>query len=325
MTAVPSVRGPIDSADLGTVLMHEHVFVLNPEMQNNYPEFPDPWNEEYRISDAVDQLTELKARGIDTIVDPTVWGLGRYLPRIVRINEQVDINIIPATGIYTYNDVPFQFHYTGPGLLFDVPEPMVELFTKDIREGIADTGVKAAFLKCAIEEPGLTPGVERVMRAVGQTQAETGVPITVHTHPASGSGVVAQRVLSEEGADLSKVVIGHSGDSTDLEYLTQLADAGSLLGMDRFGLDVLLPFDDRVNTVAELAKRGYAEKMVLAHDASCYIDWFPEEAKKAAVPRWNYNHISDDVLPALRERGVSDEQIHTMLVENPRRYFEASA
>lgn len=324
MTAVPSVRGPIDSADLGAVLMHEHVFVLNTEMQNNYPGFPDPWDEEYRISDAIDKLTELKARGIDTIVDPTVWGLGRYLPRIVQINEQVDINIIPATGIYTYNDVPFQFHYTGPGLLFDVPEPMVELFTKDIREGIADTGVKAAFLKCAIEEPGLTPGVERVMRAVGQTQADTGVPITVHTHPASGSGLVAQKVLAEEGADLSKVVIGHSGDSTDLDYLMKLADAGSLLGMDRFGLDVLLPFDDRVNTVAELAKRGYAEKMVLAHDASCYIDWFPEEAKQAAVPRWNYNHISDDVLPALRERGVSDEQIQTMLVENPRRYFETT-
>src|SRR5699024_3087796 len=121
MTAVPSVRGPIDSADLGTVLMHEHVFVLNPEMQNNYPEFPDPWNEEYRISDAVDQLTELKARGIDTIVDPTVWGLGRYLPRIVRINEQVDINIIPATGIYTYTYGQFHCHYHAPAPVLHHP------------------------------------------------------------------------------------------------------------------------------------------------------------------------------------------------------------
>lgn len=322
MSSVETVRGPIESPDLGTVLMHEHVFVLDTEMQQNYPDYPNHWDEDARVADAVRKLQECSSRGIDTIVDPTVIGLGRYLPRVQRINEQVDLNIIAATGIYTYNEVPFQFHYTGPGLLFDVPEPMVELFVKDIREGIADTGVKAAFLKCAIEEQGLTPGVERVMRAVGQAHVETGAPITVHTNPHTESGRVAQRVLAEEGADLSKVVIGHSGDSTDLDYLCALADAGSYLGMDRFGIDVLLPFEDRVNTVAELARRGYAEKMVLAHDAACFMDWFSEEGKQAAVPNWNFTHISDDVIPALRERGVTDEQLTTMLVDNPRRYFE---
>jgi len=133
---------------------------------------------------------------------------------------------------------------------------------------------------------------------------------------------VAQKVLAQEGVDLSKVVIGHSGDSADLDYLRTLADTGSYLGMDRFGLDISLPFDARVNTVAELAKQGYAEKMVLAHDAACHFDWFPPGAVAAAVPNWNYNHISDDVLPALRERGVTEGQITTMLVDNPRSYFE---
>lgn len=324
MAAVETVRGPIDTAALGRVLMHEHVFVLGAEFRQNYPGFPDQWDEQARIDDAVQKLRDLRSRGIDTIVDPTVIGLGRYIPRIQRVNEQVDINIVAATGIYTYNDVPFQFHYTGPGLLFDVAEPMVELFVKDIREGIADTGVKAALLKCAIDEPGLTVGVERVMRAVGQAHVETGVPITVHTNAHTRSGLVAQKVLVEEGVDLSKVVIGHSGDSADLDYLRTLADAGSYLGMDRFGLDHLLPFDARVDTVAVLAKQGYAEKMVLAHDAGCYFDWFPAEAAAAAVPNWNYNHISDDVLPALRERGVIEDQITTLLVDNPRCYFEVT-
>ena len=91
--------------------------------------------------------------------------------------------------------------------------------------------------------------------------------------------------------------------------------------MDRFGLDVLLPFEERVDTVAELCRRGYTERVVLAHDASCSIDWFPAEARKAAAPNWNYRHISEDVLPALRERGVEDAQITTMLVDNPRRHF----
>jgi phosphotriesterase-related protein len=325
MSTVETVRGPVDTSALGQVLMHEHVFVLGTEIRQNFPDFPNHWDEEARVADAVTKLTECKKRGIDTIVDPTVIGLGRYIPRIQRVNEQVDINIVPATGIYTYNEVPFQFHYVGPGLLMEAPEPMVELFVKDIREGIADTGIKAAFLKCAIEAQGLTPGVERVMRAVGQTQVETGVPITVHTNPHTQSGLVAQQVLASEGADLTKVVVGHSGDSTDLNYLCQLADAGSYLGMDRFGLDILCPFEDRVNTVAELARRGYAEKMVLAHDAACFIDWFTEEGKAEAVPNWNFTHISDDVLPALRDRGVTDDQITTMLVDNPRRYFEPGA
>lgn len=322
MPTVETVRGPVDTGDLGATLMHEHVFVLGEEMRQNYPHFPNVWDEDGRVRDAVEKLSVLPPRGIHTIVDPTVIGLGRYIPRLQRINAEVDVNIIVATGIYTYNEVPFQFHYTGPGLLFDAPEPMVELFVKDIREGIADTGVRAAFLKCAIEEQGLTPGVERVMRAVGASQVETGAPVTVHTNPHTGSGLVAQRVLAEEGADLSKVVIGHSGDTTDLDYLCKVADAGSYLGMDRFGLDVLLPFEQRVDTVAEMARRGYAERMVLAHDAACFIDWFDEDAKAAAVPNWIYTHISDDVLPALRERGVSDSDITTMLVDNPRRYFE---
>ncbi|MFE0750992.1 phosphotriesterase [Gordonia sp. NPDC058843] len=319
MATVHTVTGSIDSGDLGNVLVHEHVFIVGEEFRQNYQ---DDWDEDDKVAEAVRDLTELKELGIDTILDPTVLGLGRYIPRIQRIAEQIDLNIVVATGLYTYNDIPFQFHYAGPGMLFDVPEPLVTLFTRDLTEGIADTGVRAAFLKCAIEAQGLTPGVERVMRAVGQTSAQTGAPITIHTDPHSQSGLVAQKVLAEEGADLTKVVIGHSGDSVDLDYLMKLADAGSILGMDRFGLDLLLPFEDRVNTVAELCKRGYADRMALAHDAACFIDWFDHEAKKQALPKWNYRHISEEVLPALRERGVSEADITTMLVDVPRRYFE---
>ena len=315
---VPTVTGSIPVEQLGRTLAHEHVFVVGEEFRQNYQA---DWDEEEKIAQAVRDLNEVKSLGIDSIMDPTVIGLGRYIPRIQRIAEQTDLNIVVATGIYTYNEVPFQFHYSGPGLLFDVPEPMTEMFVNDIENGIAGTGVKAGFLKCAIEEQGMTPGVERVMRAVAQAHVRTGAPITVHTNVHNRSGLEAQRVLREEGADLTKVVIGHSGDSADLDYLMELADAGSILGMDRFGLDVLLPFEQRVDTVAELAKRGYADRMVLAHDASCFIDWFDSQAKAQAVPNWNYRHISEDVLPALLERGVSEEQIQTMLVDNVRRYF----
>jgi phosphotriesterase-related protein len=198
---------------------------------------------------------------------------------------------------------------------------MTDMFVADISEGIAGTGVKAAFLKCAIDEPGLTPGVERVMRAVAAAHRRTGAPITVHTHPHTRSGLTALRVFREEGVDLAKVVLGHSGDSDDIGYLTELAETGAYLGMDRFGLDVLLPFERRVATLAWLCQRGYAEKMVLSHDAGCHYDWFPAGVMDVVAPRWHYTHIHDEVLPALRDRGVTDQQIDTMLVGNPRRYF----
>jgi phosphotriesterase-related protein len=115
--------------------------------------------------------------------------------------------------------------------------------------------------------------------------------------------------------------MAHSGDTDDLDYMTRLADAGCLLGMDRFGLDILLPFERRVAAVAALAARGYAGRMVLSHDVSCHIDWFPPGLIGVFAPNWHLDHLLDDVLPALREQGVSEQQIEEMLVANPRRYF----
>ncbi|HLK19210.1 MAG TPA: hypothetical protein VKT81_09645, partial [Bryobacteraceae bacterium] len=183
MANVNTVRGSRDSSELGVTLMHEHIFVLSTEIMQNYPE---AWgDEERRIAEATARMNELASRGVQTVVDLTVIGLGRYIPRIQRVAAGTSLNIIVATGIYTYNDVPFYFHYRGPGTVLDGPELMVEMFVRDIRQGIADTGVKAGILKCATDAPGMTPGVERVLRAVAQAHRETGVPISTHTHAQS--------------------------------------------------------------------------------------------------------------------------------------------
>jgi phosphotriesterase-related protein len=307
-----TARGTIDTAHLGVTLMHEHVFIMTTEIALNYPE---AWgDEEKRVADAIARLNELKSRGVDTIVDLTVIGLGRYIPRIARVAAATDLNID--------NDIPFRFHYEGPGGLLDGPEIMTDMFVRDIEEGIADTGIKAGILKCATDEPGLTPGVERVLRAVAQAHKRTGVPISTHTHAGLRRGLEQQRIFEEEGVDLSRVIIGHSGDSTDVGYLEELISAGSYLGMDRFGIDVILPFEERVNIVAQMCERGHADRMVLSHDANCYFDALPEQLVPQMAPNWNYLHIHNDVIPALKERGVTDEQLHTMLVDNPRRIFE---
>jgi phosphotriesterase-related protein len=320
LSTVNTVRGPIDPADLGVTLMHEHIFVLSTEIMQNYPEV---WgDEEKRVAEAVTRLNELSSHGIKSVVDLTVVGLGRYIPRIQQVARQTPVNIIVATGIYTYNDIPFYFHFRGPGTPFEGPEPMIDMFVKDIQQGIADTGVKAGILKCATDSPGMTKGVERVLRAVAQAHRQTGVPISTHTHARSKRGLEQQRVFREEGVDLSRVVIGHSGDTTDLDYLQELIANGSYLGMDRFGIDTILPFEERVNTVAQLCERGHANKLVLSHDAACFNDWLPERDLPAILPNWHYLHIHNDVIPALKKRGVTHEQLQTMLVDNPRAIFE---
>src|ERR1044072_4548856 len=199
MARINTVRGAVDTDQLGATLMHEHVFVLSPEIMQN---FPANWgDEEKRVADAIARLNELKSRGVDSIVDLTVIGLGRYIPRIVRIAQATRINIIVATGVYTYNDVPMYFHFQGPGTELGGPEMMVDMFVRDITEGIAGTGVKAAILKCATDQPGVTPGVERVLRAVAQAHRQTGVPISTHTHAHTRRGLEQQAIFREEGVD----------------------------------------------------------------------------------------------------------------------------
>ncbi len=318
-STVNTARGAIDTADLGVTLMHEHVFIMTSEIMENYPE---AWGDgAKREADAIARLNELKSRGVDTIVDLTVIGLGRYIPRIARIAAATELNIVVATGLYTFNDVPMYFHYLGPGAPLGGPEIMTEMFVRDIEHGIADTGVKAAILKCATDEPGVTPGVERVLRAVAGAHRQTGVPISTHTHAETKRGLEQQAIFAEEGVDLSRVVIGHSGDTTDIAYLEELIAAGSYIGMDRFGVDAFLSTEDRVNTVATMCERGHADRMVLSHDASCYFDALPEATLPVALPNWHYLHIHNDVIPALKERGVTDEQLTTMLVDNPRNIF----
>jgi phosphotriesterase-related protein len=319
MPQVNTVKGAIDVLKLGRTLMHEHIFVMSPEIQQNYPE---RWgDEDSRIQDAVERLCNLKAQGIDSLVDLTVIGSGRSIPRIRQIADQINLNILVAAGLYTFNELPLYFQGRERGSRSRGSRMLLDMLVKDILEGIAGTNVKAAILKCATDRQGITPEVEIVLRTVAQAQLATGAPIYTHTYAKNRSGLDQQRIFQEEGVDLSRVIIGHCGDTMDFGYLEMLLEKGSYIGMDRFGIDTILPFKSRVDVVAHLCRKGYAGKMVLSQDAACYMDWFQDESLTAAVPNWNYFHILKDVVPALRERGVTEDQIHTMLVANPARIF----
>jgi phosphotriesterase-related protein len=196
------------------------------------------------------------------------------------------------------------------------------MFLRDIRHGIGETGIRASVLKCVTDEAGITPAIERVLRAIADAHHETDVLISTHTAAVHRRGLDQQDFFRKAGVDLGNVLIGHSGDTTDLAYLEALIDNGSYIGMDRFGLNGHgnPTFEERVDTVAQLCERGYADRMVLSHDTLCYTDCYDP----AEFPDWHYNHIPDDVLPALLDRGVTQAQIDCMLIENPRRIFGAT-
>jgi phosphotriesterase-related protein len=316
---IETVRGPIDASALGVALPHEHVFILRPEMVQNLRHcFGAPyWDEEVRVADAVAKLSVARAGGIETIVDPTVLGLGRYVPRIQRVNAQVDMHILVATGIYAFLELT-------DFLATRTDEFIVEMFVRELREGIDDTSVKAAFLKCAVEHHGIIGDVPRILGCIAAAAVETGAPVMVHTNAAAQTGRLALDFLTERGVDPRRIVIAHAGDSNDLDYLRALADRGAWLGCDRYGIEHFNPTPDRIRTLIALIGQGYADRIHLSHDGACFYDFM------AGNPSFADEHpdllrISKSLLPALREAGVTERQIEQMMVDNPRSFFSPAA
>lgn len=308
-----TLHGEIDPVELGATLMHEHLFIRDPDVAHNAD---TGWDADVQVERAREWLAQLHAGGISTVVDLTVIGLGRSITAMLRAAEGSPVHVVAATGIYAFHDVPTYFRYRKSAVL-------VDHLVREIEERIVGSSVRAGVLKCATDVAGVTPGVEKVLRAVAKAHRRTGVPISTHTDAGTRRGLDQLRIFDDEGVDPSRVVIGHSGDSTDLDYLEQIAATGAYLGMDRFGLDPLLGFEQRVDTVAELCRRGRADRMVLSHDVACYTDSFSDEVLARAYPNWHPLHISRDVLPALRARGVTEQQIEQMLIGNPRTILAA--
>jgi phosphotriesterase-related protein len=325
MPTVPTTAGDTDVADLGVVLMHEHVFIRTEPLQLGWPGFGG-WDTEAEVAAARERLGQLRQAGVGTILDMTVPGLYRDPALIARAAHDTGMKIMFATGYYTYDNLPFPFHYRGPGKILDDGDAMLQsLFERDVTTGIGDTGFRAAVLKVVTDEPGMTPDVERLALAVAAVHGRTGTPICTHAHAPTKRGLDQQRVLASRGVDLGRVVIGHSNETTDLGYLEQVMDNGSYLGWDRCGLGVAVPLDAQLDTLAKMCDRGYAGRIVLSHDKSSFIDWFTNAEQDFVLPDWQFTYIHTALLPGLRERGISEDQIEQMLVRNPRDFFTGPA
>lgn len=312
---VQTVRGAVRKEDLGPALMHEHIFIASPEgiVNHNHSWGEAWWDEERRVAEAVAKLKEIHELGIRTIVDPTAFGLSRNVRRIARVNAQVDLHIVVCTGIYAFAEVPAYLKYRPA-------ENLAEIFTREIEHGIDDTGIRPAFLKCAIESYGVIGDVPLILDAIALSQTATGVPVMVHTNGKAQTGRLALAELTARGVDPTRIVIAHAGDSNDMGYLMALADAGVMLGFDRFNT----PFNTdeaRIRSIVELIGAGYIGQLHLSHDASTFNDFMQHNPPFAGADV-NYTHIHRNVLPKLLEAGVSDAQLETLFVANARRFLD---
>lgn len=303
---VATARGEVAADQLGLTLMHEHVFLLSPGLLINWPHVFDT---EREVRRATDMLDAAYGAGVRTIVDLTTIDLGRDLHLLAEVARRTQMQIVVATGVHL-NPPPY--------LRRRVPDRVVELFVHDIVHGIAESGIHAGVIKVASGSQ-VTEQNRVHLRAAARAHLETGAPISTHADAAAHTGQAQLAIFDEEGVDLSRVVIGHCGDSTDLAYLRGLMDAGATIGMDRFGTGIGADTDARVATIAELCASGYADRMVLSHDTSCYSDTLPWSVRQAKLPSWDFTMLSLEIIPRLRSAGVTEAQLLAMTAQNPAR------
>jgi phosphotriesterase-related protein len=318
--SVQTVEGPIDASEMGLTLIHEHFFSGDEAVTAQWPHVRDH-EQEYSL--ALEAAEAIKGHGVKTVVEPTAMLLGRDVRTLKRLASDTGLQIVSCTGIYTYDHLP-QF------LANRSEDFMADLFVHDIEQGIQGTDVRAAFIKCAADEPGVNERIEKIHRAAARAAVRTGAPIMAHSRPASGTGSRQVEIFLEEGVAAEKIQIAHTGDTDDLDYIERLLEAGVWIGMDRYGLDIFLPTDRRNATVLALLERGYAERMFLSQDfdipIAAGLDWFPPEVIEqmqagGAAPNWSMTFLFESVIPDLKEGGMTDEQLETMLVENPARWL----
>jgi phosphotriesterase-related protein len=315
MPTVETTGGQVDVDELGLTLIHEHFRTTD---EAGRFQFPHLYDEQAEWEAAIADANAVKGHGVRTVVEPSAMFLHRDAAFSKRVADESGLNVVLATGIYTYDHLP-------QVLVNRDEDGVAAVFVYEIENGIQNTGIKPAFIKCAADAPGVTPNVEKVHRAAARASKQTGKPIMAHSHPASGTGLEQMRIFTEEGVDPALVQIAHTGDTDDLDYIEKLLATGCWIGMDRYGLDIFLPTEKRNATVLALLERGYADRMFLSQDFCSTIDWFPREVqeylKANEVPDWSMTFLFEQVIPTLKEGGMSEDDLNQMMVENPKRWL----
>ena len=309
MATVETVLGPVDASRLGVTLSHEHVLVGMGEDNHHYP-----WRFDWEATraNAIRELSEARTGGVSTIIDLTTPDLGRDVEFVRDVAQASGMQVVVATGIW--RDVPRSFWAREH-------DDIADIFVREIEVGIGDTNIKAGAIKVANDMGGVTPEGERVLRGAARALRRTGCPISTHHWAPEQVGRRQVEVFQEEGAPMDRVCIGHSADTTDVDYLEELLRTGVYLSMDRYpGSGERPNWEQRNATVKALIERGWVQRLMLGHDYAPT----PVAAGKPMTPPSGptlYLFVSTVAIPALKEAGVSEDDIQTMMVDVPRRFL----
>jgi phosphotriesterase-related protein len=320
---INSVLGPISPDKLGTTLVHEHFTFAYPGWFAD--ETMAPYDYKIVLKTNLGVIKRAQKYGIKTIIDATTNDVGGRNPMLYKeLAKKTGMNIICSTGLYTEHEGSPAYWKTRVVWGTDISKLMAELFIKEINQGIGKTGVKAGVIKCGTSGGGpISPYETAVLKAAVVAQKATGVPIITHTDGPLG-GVEQADLFLAEGANPKKVMIGHVSNSKDIEYHKAILAKGVYVAFDRIGLEIITPTDINVKNIAELCKLGYANQIMLSHDTVNVWLGRPIEVPQQYIPafaNWRIDFISEKVVPALKAQGVTDEQIKTMMVDNPRNLF----
>jgi phosphotriesterase-related protein len=316
--SVSTVLGPVQSSQLGLTLYHEHLKIawLGWEM--------DPFNA-YDRADAlrrsIEDMKELKDLGVSTVIDPLPMGLGRDPDFHVEVAQRSGINLIISTGLDAETrSMPPYFKVRSAA-------EIAAVYVHDLNRGLPGSDVKAGVIKAATGEGTVTENETRAFRAAAKAALATGVPVVTHTTHGT-MGIEQASIMVREGLSPKKIVIGHCCFSKDLAYLRRIMDMGCSIGFDQIGSIEADSDEARLERLLKLLESGYADRILLSQDSYCCIVGAPYERIKARMDRvWSHRHsyLIREFLPMMRKAGIGEKVITQMLVENPRKLFEAPA
>jgi len=322
---INTVLGPISPDQMGKTLVHEHF--LCGQVGWYAVETTNPYDRKAAVKTNLGVCQAAKDVGVKTIIDCSPNDLPRDPLLYKELAKKTGLNIICVTGLFNEHMGGSHYWIIKTWFNADISKLMAELFIKELTQGIGKTGIKAGALKVASGET-VSDYEKKVFKAAVVAQKETGVPIITHTEGSTPvPGLEQADLFIQEGADISKIMIGHVSNSTDFNYQKAIADKGFYIGFDRLGFSFFTQDDVCVTNIAELCKQGYADRIMLSHDTVNF--WggrpvpedVPPELAAMLSKNWRVDHVCREIVPALKQAGVSDRQVETMLVDNPRRLF----
>ncbi len=321
---VQTVLGPIPVEELGLTLMHEHLKIGYPGWEvDTTLEF----DREAELAEAIGRLERLRELGVSTFVDPCPMELARDPEFMADVSRESGVNIICSTGLYVEHGLElagFPSYFKALGI-----EQIQRIYTTELRQGVGPRCIKPGVIKCATGPHRIGEHEEKALRAAARTALALDVRITTHTTMGS-MGNEQLDILLSQGVPAHQIVIGHCDWNPDPTYHRSLLERGCYIGFDGVGIEVLLPDAVRIKNLVELIGAGFESQIVLSHDhIGCWHftpgDEPPIVKDLMSQPKRRYTYLLEEFIPKLRQAGIRESSIETMMVQNPRRYFAGAS